>query len=112
MGTSPTVAYVWALLICLFCILISAGIAFMIPNKPGGSDIGKRRLWYWVIFVLTVAVSFGINVYIANTISIPTRHSAYMTAAAISTGVAALLYIIIGWLMSKGMSRTKLGSWF
>lgn len=112
MGTSVIVAYVWALVICLILLLIAAIIANLIPNKPGGKDISQRKTWYWICFVLTIGLAFGINMVIASKIMIPTKHAAYVTAAAISAGVAGALYIILGVGLSKGMKRSKLGSWF
>ena len=112
MGTSPSVAYVWAIVISLVVLLIAALVAYMIPNKPRGKDIGQRRAWYWILFVVMVAVSFGVNACIANGINIPSKHDAYFEASAYATGVAALVYIIVGLLLSKGMSKSKLGSWF
>lgn len=112
MGTSVIVAYVWALVICLVCLLIAAVIANLIPNKPGGKDISQRRTWYWICFVAAVGLSFGINVIIASKIAIPSKHDAYMTAAAISAGICAVLYILVGLGLAKGMKRSKLGSWF
>lgn len=112
MGTSVSVAYVWAIIICIFLLVVAAAIAYMIPNKPGGKDISQRRVWYWILFVVTIGLSFGLNAWIAASIKIPSRHSAYLTAAAIATGIAAALYILIGLCLSKGMKRSKLGSWF
>ncbi|MDE6143532.1 MAG: hypothetical protein K2F94_05595 [Muribaculaceae bacterium] len=112
MGTSVITAYVWAIIICLVFILIAIIIANLIPNKPGGKDISQRKTWYWICFVLTVGLSFGINMYLASDIKIPSKHDAYVTATAISAGVAAVLYIILGVVLSKGMKRSKIGSWF
>lgn len=112
MGTSTSVAYVWAIVISLVLLLLAAIIAYMIPNKPRGKDIGQRRVWYWVLFVVVVAASFGLNAWIASGILIPTRHAAYMTASAIATGVAAVIYLVLGIGLSKGMKKSKLGSWF
>lgn len=112
MGTSVIVAYVWALVICLVLLLIAAVIANLIPNKPGGKDIAQRRTWYWICFVATIGLSFGINMVIAAKILIPSKHDAYVTAAAISAGIAGVLFLLLGIGLSKGMKRTKLGSWF
>lgn len=112
MGTSVVVAYVWALVICIVALLVAAVIAYMIPNKPGGKDISQRRVWYWVLFVVAIAVSLCINMILASKISIPSKHDAYMVAAAISAVVCAVVYVLIGLCLSKGMKRSKLGSWF
>lgn len=112
MGTSPVVAYVWALAICLVMLLIAAIVAIVIPNKPGGQDIRTRRVAYWICFVIMAVAAFCINMWLSSDIKIPSKHDAYVTASAIATGVAALLYIVIGLILSKGMKRSKLGSWF
>lgn len=112
MGTSVSIAYIWAIIISVCILLLAAVVAFMIPNKPRSKDIGQRRTWYWILFVVCIGLAFGINMMIASGIKIPTKHTAYVTATAISTGVAALIYVIVGICLSKGMKRTKLGSWF
>lgn len=112
MGTSVITAYAWAIIICIVFLLIAVIIATVIPNKPGGKDISQRKTWFWVCFVLVILVSFTINWILASDIKIPSKHSDYVTATAISTGVAAALYIIAGVCLSKGMKRSKLGSWF
>lgn len=112
MGTSPAVAYVWAIIISFVLLLIAAVIAYMIPNKPRGKDISQRRVWYWVLFIATIGIAFGLNAWIASDIKIPSKHTAYLTASAIATGIAALIYIIVGFGLSKGMKKSKLGSWF
>jgi len=112
MGTSVITAYAWAIVICIVLLIIAAIIANLIPNKPGGKDISQRKAWYWICFVLVILLSFGINWFFANDIKIPSKHDDYVTATVIATGVAAILYIIIGIGLSKGMKRSKLGSWF
>ena len=112
MGTSVVVAYVWALVICIVALLLAAVVAYMIPNKPGGKDISQRRVWYWVLFVVAVVVALCINMVLASKISIPSKHDAYMMATAISTVVCAAVYVVLGVCLSKGMKRSKLGSWF
>lgn len=112
MGTSVVVAYVWGVVISLVLILIAAIIANLIPNKPGGKDISQRKTWYWICFVLAVGLTFGINMIIAKGILIPSKHADYVTASAISAGVAAVIYLIIGIVLSKSMKRSKLGAWF
>ena len=112
MGTSPSVAYVWAIVISLLLFLVAVIIAYMIPNKPGGKDISSRKMWFWVLFVVVIVASFGVNYYIGSGIKIPTKYAAYLTASAISTGVGAVIYLILGVVLSKMMPTSKLGSWF
>lgn len=112
MGTSVITAYIWALVVCLVLLLVAVVISSMIPNKPGNADKSQRRTVYWVCFVITVALAFGINFFLASKINIPSKHGAYITATAISTGCAAVLYILIGFVLSKAMKLSKIGSWF
>lgn len=112
MGTSPAVAYVWAIVISLFLLVVAIVVANMIPNKPGGKDISQRRVWFWILFIVVIAASFGLNFWIGSGIKIPTKHAAYLTASAIATGVGAVIYLVLGIVLSKAMKRSKLGSWF
>lgn len=105
-------AYVWALVICIVMLLAAAVIAYMIPNKPGGKDISQRRVWYWVLFVAAVVLTIVINMILAAKITIPSKHDAFMMAAAISAVTCGAVYVMLGVCLSKGMKRSKLGSWF
>lgn len=112
MGTSVTIAYVWAIVASLVFLLIAALVSNMILNKPGGKDITQRRIWYWVLFVIAVGGGFAINMVLAAGIKIPSKHADFVMHSAIAAGVAALIYILLGLCLSKGMKRSKLGSWF
>lgn len=112
MGTTPSVAYIVAIIICIFLFLVAVVISNMIPNQPGGKDIIQRRVWYWILFAATVSVTFGVNYIIGSGIAIPSKHAAYLTASGIGTGIAAAIYLILGICLSKGMKRSKIGSWF
>ncbi|MBD5310284.1 MAG: hypothetical protein HDS10_07700 [Bacteroides sp.] len=112
MGPSTSVAYVWAIVISLAFLLIAVIIANLISNKPGGKDVSQRRVWFWVCLVLALAVMLTVNLITAYGIHIPTRHSDYITATGLSTALGALIYVGLGMGLSKGMSRSKIGSWF
>lgn len=112
MGTSATIAYVWAIIISLVFFVIAAVISNMILNKAGGKDIKQRRVWFWICFILGVGIGFGVNMYLAMDIRIPTKHAEFMTASGIAAGVAAVIYIVLGVVLSKSMKRSKIGSWF
>lgn len=112
MGNNPSMAYVVALIISILSLLIAAGITYAIPNRPGGSDIKTSKVWFYIFMIVTLVLSLVINIYTASTIKIPTRHDAYLSASLWAGGVSVLFYFVVGLLLSKGMSRGKLGRWF
>lgn len=115
MHFSVVSAYVIGAVVCLVLFAISALVANLIPYDASKDrkDIGKRRLWFWVISVL-VPVAIYIIAWIAvySDLKVPSQKVSYMTAMGISAGVMFVVYVLLGLILSKVMKSSKLGSWF
>ena len=92
--------------------LIALFIANATSYRPDGSDKTTRRIWFWVFAALTPVVGFLINFLVANGIELANEKSSYLTHAGIAAGIALELYIIIGLVISKIFSRSKVSTWF
>lgn len=112
METTPITAYIVSACVMIVLFLISTIIANMIAHRPGGGDITKRRIWFWVLGVLTPVIAFAINFYISTDIEVPTTKTTYLTQSGIASAVSLVIYILIGFILSKLFNRTKLGTWF
>lgn len=112
MGASIVVAYTWAAVVLVVFFLIAVFISNAISYRPGGGDVTQRKIVFWIFCVLTPAVTFGINAIIAHDINVPTARDSYLAQGAIAAGAAFVLFFLMGVVLSKAFSRSKISSWF
>lgn len=112
MGTSVVLAYVWAAVSLVFFFLLAVIIAGMIQYRPGGNDETMRKIWFWVMCVLASVVGFIVNVIVASGIEVASAKDSYLAQSGIAAAVAFMLFILIGLILSKSFSRSKISSWF
>lgn len=106
-------AYMWALIIMAVFFLIAVLVSNMIPYKPNDPGTTSRRIWFWVLCVLAVIVGFVINFFaVAGNITVPSLHTKYLLHSSIAAGVALVLYILFGVIVSKLFPKAKVGTWF
>ena len=109
---SITSAYMWALISMVVCFLIATFIANLILFKPHNPGTTQRRIWFWVLCVASGVIGFIINFFIGQNINVPSIHSNYIMHAGIATGICVLIYIIVGFIVSKIFPNSKVGTWF
>lgn len=108
-------AYITAIMIGLLFLLIAAVISSMIQFEGGSNprDPGKRKMWFWVLAILAPLAIFLYGFFIVRPdISNAMYRDKYTTALSIGTGIAFLLYIILGFALSRIFRNGKLGHWF
>ena len=109
---SITSAYMWSCVIMVIFLLIAVLIANMILYKPNNTGVTQRRVLFWVLFAATGVVGFLINYIIATGIAIPSVQASYLMHSAIAAGVSVVAYLVIGFVISKIFSNSKVGTWF
>lgn len=108
-------AYIIAVVIALVFLLIAAVISNLIQYEGGNNpkDKGKRKMWFWFFAVLCPIVIFLYGFLIVRAgINVPSLRDKYTIALCIGTGVAFVLYIALGFILSKVFKNGKLGTWF
>jgi sulfoxide reductase heme-binding subunit YedZ len=106
-------AYVISIVSALVCLLIAALISNAIKFEGGANpkDPAKRKLWFWVMGILTPVIGFGIGFAMK-----PTKNQMeadkFTSALFIGIAVAFILYILLGFVLSKMFKNGKLGNWF
>lgn len=108
-------AYIMAIVIALVFLLIAAVISNLIQYEGGShpKDPGKRKMWFWIFAILCPVVIFLIGFLVVRPgINVPALKDKYTTALSIGTGVAFVLYIALGFVLSKVFKNGKLGNWF
>ena len=109
-----TTAYVISGITALILLILAALIAMAI-NYEGGSrprDAVKRRTWFWIIAALNPAVIFLLGYYVFKPDANIMIMKRYVNALSIATAVGFLLYIVMGFVLSKIYKNGKIGHWF
>jgi len=115
MNDKTLTAYVIAVVISIAFLLLAALVSSLIKFETGvnRTDKKKRRVWFWLFAFLTPVATFLVGfLAIAPSITVPTMHSKFMTALSIGTAIGFVLYVVLGFVMSKIFKNGKIGQWF
>lgn len=115
MNDKTLTAYVIAVVISIAFLLLAALVSCLIKFETGvnRTDKKKRRVWFWLFAFLTPVATFLVGfLAIAPSITVPTMHSKFMTALSIGTAIGFVLYVVLGFVMSKIFKNGKIGQWF
>lgn len=105
------VAVIFIVVFIALAILIANLIKFQGGTNP--KDPGKRRVWFWVLAILAPLTFYLYNFFlvIPNVKTGPALNKFSMHPP-IASGVVLIVYIILGFVLAKMMSRGKVGNWF
>ncbi len=96
--------------VCFLLALYSAG---KINYKSDHSDKKTRRIWFWVLAVLTPVLTFLICYFgWATNIQVPSKADEFTNHTCYSTAAFFVLFIILGFIISKIFKTKKVQSWF
>jgi hypothetical protein len=109
---SMTSAYMWSCVVLVVFFLLAILIANMILFKPHNTGVTQRRVWFWILCVATGIVGFLINYAIGSGISVPSIQANYYMHSGIAAGASVLVFIILGFVLSRIFSNSKIGTWF
>lgn len=109
---SITSAYMLAIIIMVVFFMLSVIIANLILFKPNNPGTTARRLWFWVLCIASGVIGFVVNYIIGRGISVPSTQSDYYMHSGIAAGVCVLVYILVGFAVSKIFPNSKVGTWF
>lgn len=112
METSIVTAYTWSAITMIIFCLLAVVVAYVTPYQKGGFDVTKCKMWFWIFAALTPVVAFIINYYHSQDIQVVAHKNSFLMHSGIAAGVAFVLFIVIGVIVSKTAPRTKLGRWF
>ena len=107
--------YILAIVVALafvgISILVSNAIAYQGGKKP--KDATKRRIWFWLLSPMASASFFLWNyLYVLELVKGTPAKSKFLAHNASATVVVLLLYIIVGFVLSKLMTKQKYGTLF
>ena len=108
--------YIYAAIFSGAFLLIAAIISNLIKFEGGSNpkDPGKRKLWFWVIAILTPIFIFIMCRFILapNPSDDQMVYDEFVNAIPFAAVVGLGIYILLGLILSKAVKHSKLGHWF
>jgi len=110
--TSYIIAAIFAGAMILIAALISVAIKFEGGANP--SDPRKRKTWFWIFAIINPILFYLLAAFVLAPKAIEDQmaYDEYIAALPIATAVGFILYIVIGFVLSKMFRNNKLGHWF
>lgn len=116
----------------LVFLLLAMLVANMIKFEPGSNprDPQKRKLWFWVLGVLATVLAFVLLYFVFSPETTPNvvnnmpkvtpaqkaafkkAYDHYMLMSGVFTGITFVLYVLLGFVLSKIFKNKKIGNWF
>lgn len=109
------IAYGMALAFSLGFLLIAAIGSYLIPFEQGSNpkDKQKRKICFWTLGALVPVFIFLIGFFlILSGIRVPSKQAAFTTNLGIATCIGLVLYIFLGFILSRIFRHGKIGHWF
>jgi len=109
-----TPAYIITIGIALIFLLLSAVIANAIKFEGGSNpkDPQSRKTWFWILAILNPALAFLLGYFVFKPDANMMVVNNYVSALSMGTAIGFVLYILLGFVLSKVFANGKIGHWF
>lgn len=109
-----TSAYIISLTTALIFLLLAAIISNAIKFEGGSNprDPQSRKTWFWILAILNPAFGFLLGYFVFKPDANIMILNNYINALSIGTAIGFILYILLGFLLSKIFANGKIGHWF
>ncbi|MDJ1470888.1 hypothetical protein QNI19_24055 [Cytophagaceae bacterium DM2B3-1] len=106
--------YMFAAIAAVIFIGLSWVVANLIKWEGGKDpqDAGKRRAAFFIIWFVAGAAFFLYNMFVVSDKIAPNLQSKFSQVNYISTAIVFVVYIILGFVLSKLMKNSKYGTIF
>ena len=109
-------SYITSIISAGLFILIAALISIAIKFEGGANpkDPGKRKMWFWIMAILNPVLFYVLSVFVLapNPENDQMVYDDYMASIPIAAGIGFVVYIVLGFVLSKVFKNGKLGHWF
>jgi sulfoxide reductase heme-binding subunit YedZ len=109
-------SYITSIIAAGLFILIAALISNMIQFEGGSNpkDPGKRKMWFWVMAILNPILFYVLSAFVLapNPENDQMVYDDYMASLPIAAGIGVVVYVVMGFVLSKVFKNGKLGNWF
>ena len=100
---------IFAAVILLTAVVISNAIKYQGGSNP--KDPGKRKMWFWILAVLNPALFYAMAFFVMAPSS-RRELEQWNDSLPIATIIGFVVYIILGFILSKIFKNGKTGNWF
>ncbi|MGY0035752.1 hypothetical protein [Pedobacter sp. NJ-S-72] len=109
-----TSAYIISIVTALIFLLLAAIIANAIKFEGGSNpkDPQSRKTWFWILAILNPAVAYLSGYFVFKPDANMMVVNNYVNALSIGTAIGFVLYILLGFILSKVFANGKIGHWF
>ncbi|TWR26795.1 hypothetical protein FPZ42_07085 [Mucilaginibacter achroorhodeus] len=108
--TAYVLAGVTTLILLLLCAIIANAINYEKGSRP--KDPVRRRTWFWVLAILNPGLIFLLGYYAFKPEANIMVVKRYVTALSIGTACGFVIYLLIGFILSRIFRNGKIGHWF
>lgn len=109
-------SYITSIIAAGLLILIAALISSMIQFEGGSNpkDPGKRKMWFWIMAILNPVLFYVLSAFVLapNPNNDQMVYDDYMASLPIAAGIGFVVYVVMGFVLSKVFKNGKLGNWF
>jgi integral membrane sensor domain MASE1 len=105
--------YICAIVASVFALVLAIFLSNNVAYKPNLSDVRKRKAIFWFSSIVAPVVS-ALLAYLFVYLDLKTgsKKSTFMLHMFIGLAVSWIVYVILGFVVSKVNKQGKLGSWF
>jgi uncharacterized membrane protein len=109
---SYIISIISAGLFILIAALISNGIKFEGGANP--QDPKKRKIWFWIMAIINPVVFFVLAAFVLAPVADDDQmvYDEYMAALPIAAAVGFVVYVVVGFVLSKMIKNGKINNWF
>jgi sulfoxide reductase heme-binding subunit YedZ len=106
--------YITAVVVALVFLAVAAIMSSAIAYEGGANprDPRKRRLVFWSLAGTALAAFFGYQQLFVAPLVAMRWQSRFLSTTAYSAIAVIVIYLLIGFLISKVFANGKLGTWF
>ena len=110
--TTYILSIIFAAAVLLLAALISSAIKFQGGANP--KDPGKRKMWFWIMAIINPVLFYVLSAFALapNPENDQMVYDDYMSSLPIAAGIGVVVYVILGFVLSKVFKNRKLGNWF
>ncbi|MEE0979185.1 MAG: hypothetical protein UH625_07240 [Muribaculaceae bacterium] len=129
LATIPGIEFpiMWAGIVFVVLLLIAIFASLSVAYRPSGTDNTTRKIIFWVFAFLTPIAAFVVNLFTCHVysqetfdksyqvergVNIAEKFSELLTNISIIALVSFVLFVLVGFILSKAFKSSKLGSWF
>lgn len=105
--------YILSIIFAAVVLLIAAVISTAIKFEGGANpkDPGKRKMWFWIFAILNPVIFYVVAAFVMAP-SNRRELEEWNDSLPIATCVGFVVYIVLGFVLSKLFKNGKLGNWF